>query len=351
MNIPSLNPEEFLKQSAHCPVLDVRSPKEFAEGHIPGAISFPLFTDEERAVVGTLYKQEGREKAIDKGLEIVGSKMAGFVQQARAISNGKPLLVHCWRGGMRSGSMAWLLQTAGLNVSTLKGGYKAYRGFITEAVNQPRKYVVIGGMTGSGKTTLLYELKKIGEQVIDLEAMAHHKGSAFGSIGEQPQPTTEQFLNDLYEALSKLDTEKVIWLEDESRNIGSVQLPETFYRNYRQAPLVIYNVPMEARLNNLVADYVLADKEILKTCFNKIERKLGGQHLKAALQALDENDYHKAAAVALFYYDKAYKLGLDTKDTTQCFNLDAVSDNATENAIAVKKLCYQQIVQLWKTTV
>jgi len=350
MNIPSLTPEEFLQQAENYPVLDVRSPKEFSAGHIPGAVSFPLFTDEERAVVGTLYKQQGREVAIDKGLEIVGPKMAGFVQQARAISNGKPLLMHCWRGGMRSGSMAWLLQTAGLHVSALKGGYKNYRSFISEEISKPRKYVVIGGMTGSGKTTLLHELKKLGEQIIDLEALANHKGSAFGAIGEKPQPTTEHFLNLLHHALSKLNAEKEIWLEDESRNIGSVQLPEVFYKNYRQAPLIILETPLDTRLNNLVADYVGADKEILKTCFKKIERKLGGQHLKAALQALDENDYHKAAAVALFYYDKAYKQGLETKDTQQCVNFAAASNSVAENALALQRFCQKQITQQWKTT-
>ena len=157
----------------------------YASGHIPGAHNIPLFTNEERAIIGTLYVQVGKDPAVERGLELVGPKLADFVRQARELSAGKPLFLYCWRGGMRSGSMAWLFRTAGFKTFLLKGGYKAYRrSFIDLLDKYPWKIVVLGGPTGCGKTEILHRLQEKGQQVIDLEGLAHHKGSAFGALGE-----------------------------------------------------------------------------------------------------------------------------------------------------------------------
>ena len=211
-------------------IIDVRSPKEFSQGHIPGAYNLPLFSNEERALVGTCYKQKGKEPAIKLGLEIVGPKMASFIEDARKISPNKQMLVHCWRGGMRSSSMAWLLELTGFDVSILKGGYKAYRNFALAIFNEDYKLKILGGKTGSGKTQLLHQMNKLGIQIIDLEAIAHHKGSAFGKIGHDAQPTSEQFENNLAMALQTLNAKKEIWLEDESKGIGKCFIPMNFWQ-------------------------------------------------------------------------------------------------------------------------
>jgi tRNA 2-selenouridine synthase len=305
--------EVLLGRRAESPLLDVRSPGEYCQGHIPGAVSFPLFSDEERAVVGTLYKQEGKDAAMERGLDIVGPKLGQFVREAKQLAPGRKLMVHCWRGGQRSGSMAWLLRQAGFEVDTLAGGYKSYRKFVLEGFESLTfKLVVLGGKTGTGKTKILKSLAELGEQVIDLEGLAHHKGSAFGFIGEAPQPTVEQFENNLFDQLFMLDARKRVWLENESHSIGRIYIPEAFWRHMRSAPLLNINIPETERLKNLVSDYVLTAPEELAMAFQKIDKKLGGLNYKTALELLQSRDYEGAAQIALQYYDKTYQHGIDT---------------------------------------
>ncbi|MEG1749979.1 MAG: tRNA 2-selenouridine(34) synthase MnmH, partial [Tannerellaceae bacterium] len=214
MEQQELAPDDFLHQSRNGVILDVRTPDEYNVGHIPNAINFPLFTNEERIVVGTAYVKQGRDIAVEKGLELVGPKMATFVRQAKALAAGRTLYIHCWRGGMRSGSMAWLLRTAGLSVQLLQGGYKAYRQSFTDQLNNiPWKLIVLGGSTGCGKTPILHALEAKGEQVLHLEGLACHKGSAFGALGEGEQPTTEQFSNLLYDEFCRFDPRRRVWCE------------------------------------------------------------------------------------------------------------------------------------------
>ena len=208
-----IEPEVFLEQSEQLSIIDVRSPGEFGEGHIPGAVNMPLFDNDERAVIGTLYKRQGKNTAVLKGLEIVGPKMAAFAKQAMKLAVDNKILVHCWRGGMRSESMAWLFEKVGLDCQLLEGGYKAYRSFCVAQMESIKSVVILKGSTGSGKTEILEELQRRQEQMVDLEGMAHHRGSSFGGIGQLPQPTTQQFQNDLYAALAPLSFEQRIWVE------------------------------------------------------------------------------------------------------------------------------------------
>lgn len=306
-----LNPADFIALSTDRVLLDVRSPGEYAQGHIPGAISFPLFTDEERARVGKMYKQTGKEEAMELGLRIVGPKMADFVKQAKKLAPNRRLAIHCWRGGQRSGSMAWLFRQSGFEVATLSGGYKAYRQHLLEFFGiVDLRLIVLGGQTGSGKTKVLHALREAGEQIIDLEALAHHKGSAFGFIGEQPQPTVEQFENDLFHALLTLNPSRRVWIENESKSIGRVFIPLDFWAKMKAAPLVNIEIPFDLRLQNLVNDYVLTDRAELQLAFEKIAKKLGGLHLKQALEALEQHDFQAAAKIALLYYDKTYQHNL-----------------------------------------
>jgi tRNA 2-selenouridine synthase len=314
---------DFLLATAERPLLDVRSPGEYQQGHIPGALSFPLFSDEERAAVGTCYKKQGPEAALELGLHFVGPKMADFVRQARGLAPGRRLALHCWRGGQRSGSMAWLLRQAGMDVVTLAGGYKSYRQVVLTGTGLAQFQLrVVGGRTGVGKTKILHVLAARGAQVVDLEALAHHKGSAFGSIGEAPQPTVEQFENALYAALAKLDPARPLWVENESRSIGRVFIPEYFWQQMRTATLFNIAVPEATRIDNLLRDYTHTDKSDLVAAFQRIDRKLGGQHLKAALQALEADDFATAARIALQYYDKTYQHGLDTNPSPDIRHLD-----------------------------
>lgn len=305
-------------------IVDVRSPGEFARGHIPGALNLPLFTDAERAVVGTLYKQQGREHAMLEGLRIVGPKLAAIVEQARTIAPDGRIRVHCWRGGERSGSVAWLLDKAGFaEVITLKGGYKAFRTHVLEQLQRPLSLRVLGGFTGSGKTALLQQLRDAGQPVIDLEALANHNGSAFGAIGRTAQPTTEHFENLLYQALRHAGSERPVWVEDEGRMIGRVHVPDTLYRAIRESPLYFVDVPENERTEHLVADYGHAPKEQLAAAIGRIRKRMGPQHATAALQNLDAGDLHAVARLALHYYDRAYRHDLALRAPNKVHHIDA----------------------------
>ena len=318
--------KEILRAQNERTLFDVRTPAEFAKGHIPGALNLPLFSNEERAIVGTIYKQQSPELAILKGLEFAGKKMRWYVEEAQRLAAGKSVAVHCWRGGKRSESMGWLLGQAGFEVLTLQGGYKAYRRYAQDFLakhNVP--LIVLGGYTGSGKTEVLHALAEAGEQVLDLEALAHHKGSAFGALGEAEQPSVEQFENDLFEAYAKLDHTRRIWLEDESKAIGRVYLPNGFWHHMCQAPIIQLNIPLEARIQHLVEVYASFPQEKLIASFQRIKKRLGGQHLNAAIEALERQDFAEAAHIALVYYDKTYAHSLQRKSDVRVYPFQAAA--------------------------
>lgn len=305
-------------------LLDVRTPAEYAHGHIPAALSLPLFSDAERAEVGTLYKQQSPQIAFLRGLEFAGQKLRHYVEEAYRLAPGAEVIVHCWRGGQRSGSMGWLLAGAGMQVQTLEGGYKAYRQVVLhELAFSPGEMLILGGPTGSGKTHILAALQRLGAQVIDLEGLAHHKGSSFGALGELPQPSVEQFENLLHDRWRQLHPAQPIWLEDESRAIGRVYIPDPFWRRMMAARLIVVDMPFEWRIQNLVEDYASFPPQMLREAFTRITKRLGGQHVQAALAALDANDYASAAAIALRYYDKTYQYGVAQRAEAQVTRLQA----------------------------
>ncbi|MDX9782184.1 MAG: tRNA 2-selenouridine(34) synthase MnmH [Bacteroidales bacterium] len=307
-----LSAEEFIKKAETIPLLDVRSPGEYAQAHIPGALSLPLFNDEERAKVGTLYKQQGKIISVQKGLEIVGPKLKGFTKYALKLDSPE-ILIHCWRGGMRSSSMAWLMETVGLKVFLLEGGYKAYRRLVLDSFEKPLKIILLGGYTGSGKTEILQQLREAGEQILDLEGLANHKGSAFGALGQPVQPSTEQFENFLYKQICELDLKRPVWVEDESRNVGKVFLPQAFWERMRNSPLVRIDTPYEIRLARLMRDYACFEIEGLASSIKRIEKRLGFDKCKRALDACNSGDRELAARICLDYYDAAYGNQLDTR--------------------------------------
>ncbi len=324
---------QFLTERRERALLDVRTPAEYEAGHIPGALNLPLFSNEERAEVGTLYKQVSPRAAFLRGLELAGARMRSYVEQALAMAPHGRIAMYCWRGGQRSGSMAWLLDTAGMDVVTLQGGYKAWRQHVFEQMAQcPAQFIVLGGQTGAGKTRILHALREAGQQILDLEALANHKGSAFGSLGEAPQPTHEHFTNLLYDALFALDFSRRIWVESESKAIGKVQIPNELWRHICAAPMIEIQIPLEQRLANLVVLYGAYPKAQLAEAFRRIAKRLGGLRLHQALEALEANDYAQAATIALEYYDKAYQLSLSAMNRGQHWSLTPDSTEPTEIA-------------------
>jgi tRNA 2-selenouridine synthase len=329
----ALSPTDFLQKTKTIPIIDVRSPAEFEKAHITGAINIPLFENEERAKVGTRYKQVGKDSAVLLGLEIVGPKLADFVKKAKKLAPEKQVLVHCWRGGMRSGSFAWLLETAGFEVNTMIGGYKAYRNLVLDYFEKPFNLIVLGGKTGSAKTETLKELERLGEQIIDLEGIANHKGSAFGAIGQNPQPSSEMFENLLYEKFQTLDLTKPIWIEDESKNVGTCNIPLALWNQMRAAKVLFLDIKPEARIPFLVEKYAQAgfDAE-LQDSLNRIQKRLGGQQFKEASTALANKNYADVARITLEYYDKWYLMGLQKRDEKLVFKIEVESNKPEINA-------------------
>jgi tRNA 2-selenouridine synthase len=329
--------EEFLEKAAIIPILDVRSPAEFAQGHIPGASNLPLFTNEEREKVGIRYKNSGREFALKLGFQIAGPKLPWYADEAFKLSPGRKALVHCWRGGMRSESIAWLLHMAGFEVHLLGGGYKAYRKYIRSQIASSVKLIVLGGLTGSGKSAILKHLAHAGEQVLDLETLASHKGSVFGGLGQPAQPTTEQFENNIFPIWQSFDLNKTIWIEDESRAIGSVNIPEDLFKAMMQSPVAVVELPTELRIHRLVAEYADMPAEGLTASIFRIRESLGGLATKLALDSIEKGDFTTTAALALVHYDKAYLKSLARRSGSVVFRLQADIDDPAKQAVTLIK--------------
>jgi tRNA 2-selenouridine synthase len=256
-------------------------------------------------------------------------------------SNEKPVtphcvLVHCWRGGMRSAGVAWLLDLYGFKVYTLTGGYKSYRKWALQQFDQPYLFNVLGGYTGSGKTQILKELSKENYPVIDLEAIACHKGSAFGALGEPMQPTQEMFENELALSLYSVNIApyQQVWIEDESQRIGQVNLPNVLFKTMQQSPLYFLDIPFDERLNNITDIYGKFRKEALVAAIMRIQKRLGGFNTKNAINYLLEDNYKESFRILLSYYDRYYERSLNTRDNKeqllsaiQCEHIDAKSNS------------------------
>lgn len=329
MAIQKITIEEFLQLAELHPVFDVRSTGEYNHAHIPNACNLPLFTDEERKKVGTAYKQQSRETAIKIGLDFFGVKMKKMVEEAESLVRShksevrnletpdsklptpNSVLVHCWRGGMRSAGVAWLLDLYGFKVYTLVGGYKAFRKWVLNQFEKEYAFNIIGGYTGSGKTLLLHELKKKNKSIIDLEALANHKGSAFGGMGEQPKQ--EMFENLLAKELNK-NHSKAIYIEDESQRIGNLQLPMPLWYTIRKAPVFFVDIPFEERLDYITEEYGKLTKEKLVNGIIRIQKRLGGLETKNAINHLLEDNPKESFRILLKYYDKWYSKALNNRE-------------------------------------
>ena len=309
------------------PLVDVRSPSEFEKGHWPGAINLPLFSDEERAEVGTSYKQQGRLPAIHLGLSITGPKLsalAGKLEQLR--DQGTPRL-YCWRGGMRSASMAWLASQIDLTPALLIGGYKAYRRWAQQQFERLWPLRLMGGRTGTGKTDLLLALQQRGVAVVDLEGLAHHRGSSFGGLGLPPQPSTEHYENRLAECLDqhRQAGAEAIWLEAESIQVGRCRIPKAFFDQMQNAPVLEIQRSLNERVDQLVGVYGHQGMDALAEATRRISRRLGPQRTTQALNAIAAGDWATACRATLDYYDRCYDHELERSPQRRSVDISGLS--------------------------
>jgi tRNA 2-selenouridine synthase len=333
----SIRISDFLLRRQELPVIDVRSENEFLEGHIPGAINIPLLNNQERAEVGTDYKRKGQASAIKTGLRLVGPRLLEIVTATEQVAAGREVLVHCWRGGMRSAYFCQFVGMAQIKATPLIGGYKAYRTQVMEMFERPLQLITLAGCTGSGKTALLQKLAEKGEQVIDLEALAHHKGSVFGGLQQLPQPTTEQFQNKLFERLITVDPKRPVWVEDESITIGRIFLPDAFWHQMSQSPVVEVLLPKFQRTHRLVAEYGTANTEEFVAAIQKISKRLGRLAQQQAIESVRGGEMHRAIDILLTYYDRAYEFGLGKKMAAGRI-LQQVAWNGTDGQSAIEQL-------------
>jgi tRNA 2-selenouridine synthase len=335
-----------LELSRTNPLFDVRSPSEFAHAHIPNAINLPIFTDLQRAEIGTTYKYNSVQDAIKIGLKYFGADLTKYIDRVETSltsNTDKKVLLHCWRGGMRSAAMAWLLDFYGFEVILLDGGYKAYRQMVLQSFTLPIKFNVLGGYTGSAKTEVLLALKESGEAVIDLEGLASHKGSSFGALGLPTQPTQEQFENNLHKELleyirinehGELHQKNRIWLENESQRIGLVNIPKALFENIIASSLYILQIPFEQRLNFIVEHYGKFTKQELIDAVLRIQKKLGGLETKNVISFLEEDNIFGAFDLLLKYYDRQYLLA-SRRYKREGKKINAETINIIENAKSI----------------
>jgi tRNA 2-selenouridine synthase len=340
--IKKISISEFLSLADSVPVFDVRSPGEYHHAHIPGAYPLPLFTDEERAIVGTAYKQQGKQPAVKIGLDYFGPKMKSIIEEVeRILASVSPqqnkIVVHCWRGGMRSAGVAWLLDLYGYEVQTIVGGYKAFRTWALQIFQQELRFRVLGGYTGSGKTYIIQSLLNKHQPAIDLEGIAQHKGSAFGAIGMPPQPSQEMFENQLALAIyhqTKQHPNQPIWIEDESQRIGSVNIPHLLWATIRKQQVIFIDIPFAERVKHIVSEYGSLEKEKLIVAVSRIEKRFGPNETKMTIQDLNEDRIESAFSQLLKYYDKAYEKSLFNRENIALLLQKKPFDNVNADFIS-----------------
>ncbi|MGZ9583480.1 tRNA 2-selenouridine(34) synthase MnmH [Paenibacillus marinisediminis] len=321
-------------------LVDVRSSGEFEEFHIPGSINIPLFSDDERSEVGTIYKQVSVEAAKERGLEIASAKLPALYKQFRELKG--PIVIYCWRGGMRSRTMATVMTLMGMKVFRLNGGIRNYRQWVQDRLEHyvlEAPCIVIAGHTGTGKTELLTGLAQDGYPVLDLEGLAAHRGSIFGHIGLAPR-NQKMFDALLVERLDelKLGHAPYIMLEGESRRLGKVMLPNFLMEAKQRGRVIQINMPTEERVRNLLKDYdPTQHKNEIIAAFERIHRRLHTPVAQQIRESLNLEQYEAAVALMLeHYYDPRYE------HAALKYEQDAIEINAS-NVVEADHIIREQL--------
>ena len=327
------------------PIIDVRSPIEFSKGHWPGATNIPLFSDKERELIGKSYKKESRLKAIFNGLKVTIPNTTKLIEKIiqtskRNNEETKSLRIYCWRGGMRSHAFAWLARTIGVKTYLLRGGYKSYRKWVLNQFEADLPIRLLAGKTGSRKTDLLNCLNTKNIYVIDLEGIANHKGSSFGSLGMEKQPSTQQFENILAESIDafKKTAATEIWIEAESSNLGRCRIPNSLYKKMKEAPILEIIKSKNERIDNLVNVYSQNAQNELKEAVERISKRLGPQRTKDAIVAIEKKEWSKACIAMLDYYDRCYEYELKKKKNINSIDLSGINLKSSMVKILKEKL-------------
>jgi tRNA 2-selenouridine synthase len=305
---------DILERSSFDEIIDVRTPAEYADDHIPGAINCPVLSNEERVIVGTMYKQASPFEAKKVGAALIAKTIASYIETEfkDKPKNWNPL-IYCWRGGKRSGSMTHILRQIGWNAQILDGGYKSYRKEVVTKLNtlpQQFSYMVITGQTGSAKSRVLEKINELGAQVLDLEQLAIHKGSVLGNIPNIPQPSQKMFETKLIQALEKFDPSKIVFVEAESRKIGSLHVPDVLLETMRKSPCIKIEASIEARVEFLITDYdyFVQDPQHLVDAVDD-RKDLHSKETLAQWKSLAENGQWSTLVTELLeqHYDALYR--------------------------------------------
>lgn len=292
-------------------LIDVRSESEFSEATIPGAINLPLFNDAERAEIGTIYVQHSPALARKKGLELVSPKLPALIGEIEKIAGQGMPVIFCWRGGMRSKSLAVVLDMMGMPAVRLAGGYKSFRRRVVDYFARPLSFqvVVLRGNTGVGKTTLLHKLREGGYPAIDLEGMANNRGSVFGAIGLNQPPTQKTFESALFTELQRYKTYSYIIVECESRRIGRINLPSTFYEAMQMGEQILVYDTLEHRINRLLEEYTPHADALMQIeqALERLVKKLGHRKINELKLLLNKKELSVFTEKMLTeYYDVLY---------------------------------------------
>lgn len=326
-------------------IIDVRSSSEFAEDHIPGAINLPVLNDTERAEVGTIYKHFSPFQARKIGAAIVSKNIARYLNEhfANKEKNYQPL-VYCWRGGQRSASLAMVLSQIGWRVTLLEGGYKTYRSYVRQQLDDlPHQftYKILCGLTGSGKTHILRKMGQRGFQVLDLEALANHRGSLLGEEWRgkpSPQPAQKFFESQLLQALQSLNSHQTVWVESESNKIGQVYLPQSLWKRMKQSNCLEIKVPLNARVEFLLQEYphLIKNPEFLKTKLEQLKSTCGWKKISQWYQMIDNQDWELFVKDMLkSHYDATYRksIQLNFNQVERVISLSDLSDSSINNLL------------------
>jgi tRNA 2-selenouridine synthase len=345
---PPLTRTTFPLSQTYSEIIDVRSPREFAEDHLPGATNLPVLDNAERAKVGTIYHQVSPFEARKVGASLVSVNISRHLQQHfQGKDKDYTPLVYCWRGGQRSNSMATVLSQIGWQVTLLEGGYKTYRHYVrAQLAELPAQFnlIILRGLTGTAKTYLLHQLAQWGEQVLDLEALANHRGSLLGQEWQdqlEPQPSQKYFESLLLQCLQQLDPGQPVWVESESNKIGQIHLPAQLWNQMKQAPCVEVQLPETVRVQWLLQEYshLVENPELLKGKLAHLKSRHGHKKLAEWNQLVDRQQWHNLVAALLnSHYDPAYTRSMNHtfQDATVMVPITDLSKGKVD--VAVQKL-------------